>query len=195
MTMSKSDSGKLGAIKSAEIGKLAKDKRIITYNLSPKLCLECNSNISYEKRQNRFCSRSCGAIYSNMKKDKKVHTCMNCGIPAVNKYCSIKCQQDYQRKEKIINWKNGNKIDKNQIKRYLSEKYGYKCSVCGISEWNTKKIELELEHRDGNSENNVEENLCLICPNCHSQTDTYKAKNKGNGRYSRMIRYREGKSF
>lgn len=60
---------------------------------------------------------------------------------------------------------------------------------------NGKDIVLELEHKDGNSQNNSKENVCLICPNCHSQTPTYKGKNKGNGRHSRRKRYAEGKSY
>ena len=66
---------------------------------------------------------------------------------------------------------------------------------CGITEWNNKKIVLELEHKDGNSENNDLVNLELLCPNCHSQTPTYKAKNKGKGRHSRRERYKDGKSY
>lgn len=48
-----------------------------------------------------------------------------------------------------------------------------------------KPIIFDLEHKDGSSTNNKEDNLCCLCPNCHSQTSTYKAKNKGNGRESR----------
>ena len=58
-----------------------------------------------------------------------------------------------------------------------------------------KSIVLELEHIDGNSDNNTEENLTILCPNCHSQTLTYKNRNKGNGRHNRRMRYHEGKSF
>jgi predicted HNH restriction endonuclease len=54
---------------------------------------------------------------------------------------------------------------------------------------------LELEHKDGNGENNDLKNICLLCPNCHSQTATYKNKNKGNGRHYRRKRYSEGKSY
>ena len=50
------------------------------------------------------------------------------------------------------------------------------------------KESLELEHIDGNAYNNSESNLSLLCPNCHSQTPTYKAKNKGNGRVERRER-------
>lgn len=51
-------------------------------------------------------------------------------------------------------------------------------------------IPLELDHIDGDHENNVEGNLRLICPNCHAQTPTYKNKNKGRGRESRRRKSR-----
>jgi Zn finger protein HypA/HybF involved in hydrogenase expression len=98
---------------------------------------------------------------------------------------------EYQYKTNLIN----GTLGKNGLKKWLKEKYGYKCAECNLTEWRNKPIVLELEHRDGNSENNEFENLCLICPNCHSQTDTYKGKNKGNGRHARRQRYAEGKSF
>jgi 5-methylcytosine-specific restriction endonuclease McrA len=52
-----------------------------------------------------------------------------------------------------------------------------KCSICSIEEWNGKKINMELDHIDGNRTNHKLENLRMLCPNCHSQTDTYRAKN------------------
>jgi hypothetical protein len=54
----------------------------------------------------------------------------------------------------------------------------YKCDDCGISEWNNKKIALHLDHIDGNCKNHRLNNLRLLCPNCHSQTDTWCGKNK-----------------
>ncbi len=62
-------------------------------------------------------------------------------------------------------------------KRLVKEGYKkYKCEQCGIFEWNGKAISLELNHIDGNSGNHKLSNLELICPNCHSQTDTYRSK-------------------
>ena len=49
----------------------------------------------------------------------------------------------------------------------------------GIKETN---IPLEIEHIDGNALNNKEENLILLCPNCHSLTKTYRGANRGNGK-------------
>lgn len=51
-----------------------------------------------------------------------------------------------------------------------------KCEECGISEWNKKPIECQLHHKDGNKFNNKLENLKILCPNCHSQTETFGYK-------------------
>ena len=68
----------------------------------------------------------------------------------------------------------------NQLRiRLVREGYlEYKCSMCGICEWNGKKLSLELDHIDGDKYNNSLKNLRILCPNCHSQTPTYRKKNK-----------------
>lgn len=54
-----------------------------------------------------------------------------------------------------------------------------KCECCGQGpEWLGKRLPLELHHVDGNRENNSLENLKILCPNCHSQTDTFRSKNR-----------------
>ena len=60
-------------------------------------------------------------------------------------------------------------------------KFEYKCSICFISEWNGKPIVLEIDHINGINSDNRVENLRYVCPNCHSQTSTYKGKNINNG--------------
>lgn len=52
------------------------------------------------------------------------------------------------------------------------------CECCGISEWHGKPLNMELHHKDGNTNNNNLDNLELLCPNCHSQTDNFRSKNK-----------------
>lgn len=58
----------------------------------------------------------------------------------------------------------------------------YKCSECEIIQWNNKKITFELDHIDGDSANCKLINLRYLCPNCHSQTSTYKGKNLNTGK-------------
>ena len=122
--------------------------------------------------------------------------CLNCEkeIKNNNKYCSNLCQKEFQYKAYIDRWKNGNENGlkgqyqiSNHIKTYLFEKYNNKCARCGWGEKNnfTNKIPLEVEHIDGNYKNNQEENLILLCPNCHSLTSTYKGANLNHGRKER----------
>lgn len=57
----------------------------------------------------------------------------------------------------------------------------YKCSVCGnTGEWNGKPLSLQLHHKNGKHFDHRVENLCFLCPNCHSQTDNFAGKNNGN---------------
>jgi Zn finger protein HypA/HybF involved in hydrogenase expression len=59
----------------------------------------------------------------------------------------------------------------------------YKCNVCRLDSWRGKKLSLQLEHRNGISNDNRLENLTLLCPNCHSQTSTFAGKSNKLKRY------------
>lgn len=211
--MTRSEAGKLGAEKSAKTRKINKLKRleekIANYNENPKYCLYCGNKLDFEKRFGKFCSSSCSASYNNRKRsnnntiDSSTGTfitiqrnyCQNCNkeISIVNKFCSIECDHEYKYRDYITKWKAG-EVDgqkgeysvSNYIKRYLIKKYNNQCQICGWNEVNkyTNKIPLEVHHIDGNYKNNSEDNLQLLCPNCHSLTNTYKAANK-NGRKER----------
>lgn len=170
------------------------------YNENPSLCTYCKSSLPYSKRSNKYCNQSCAASFNNhLRREECRKTCVECNTP-LNKnsstYCSNSCQAAHGFKLRLNEWLASGKTFSNRIiRKFLEEMDGYKCSVCGVSEWQSKPITLEVEHKDGDSEDSSYENVCLICPNCHSQTDTYKGKNKGKGRYSRMQRYREGRSY
>jgi len=68
-------------------------------------------------------------------------------------------------------------------KRLVSEGVmDYKCNDCGnTGEWNGKPLSLQLDHANGINNDNRLENLRFLCPNCHSQTDTYAGKNNKGG--------------
>lgn len=53
------------------------------------------------------------------------------------------------------------------------------CEQCGLTDWRNRPLSLELHHVNGDGRDNRLENLMLLCPNCHSQTDTWGARNKG----------------
>lgn len=60
---------------------------------------------------------------------------------------------------------------------YIKGEYTpYVCDCCGISEWQGQKIVLQLDHKNGDNHDNRLENLHWLCPNCHSQTDTFCGK-------------------
>ena len=156
-----------------------------------RYCLQCGKEIKNPK----FCSQSCAAKYNKNRKNHNIR-CLNCGkelkFPA-KKFCSFSCQHEYSYNNYIEKWKNG-EIDgtistapSNIIKNYIRKKYNNKCCKCGWSKINptTSKIPLEIHHKYGNYKNNKEDNLELLCPNCHSLTSTYKALNCGQGRSDR----------
>lgn len=91
---------------------------------------------------------------------------------------SRKVTLDYFKKHILI--KNSER-SRRDVKKYL-KKFNlleWKCSDCGNDGiWNNKKLNLQLEHKNGVCNDNRIENLCFLCPNCHSQTDTYCGRNK-----------------
>lgn len=206
-----SEAGKLGAIASLKTHNDQKRKRIEEYNLNPVKCKHCGKSLDYKHRHNKFCCHSCSASFNNkgvvrnyslkiktinhakIINQKKITNhdlyCQFCGIKLIKnqkKFCSYKCQQNFNwkyKKNKIEETKKfesafGNEANRRIVKRYLIEKYGHKCSICGITEWMGKEVPLVVDHIDGNSENCAVDNFRLVCGNCDMQLPTYKSKNK-----------------
>jgi 5-methylcytosine-specific restriction endonuclease McrA len=101
---------------------------------------------------------------------------------------------EYQYEKRIKNWLGGviNPINTSGLltswaRKYIFELNDSKCSLCGWNKINltTGKIPLEIDHIDGDYQNNKLENLRLLCPNCHSLSSNYKSLNKGKGRKNR----------
>lgn len=81
-----------------------------------------------------------------------------------NKIEDIFCENS--TKGKILNHREG-----------LKNIIGSTCSICGIDSWLNNNLVLEIDHINGVNNDNRIENLRFLCPNCHSQTDTFRGRN------------------
>jgi len=134
-------------------------------------------------------------LLRNIKPRHPRPPCKGCGQAVKqnpNIYCSVAYMLRLKRRLKVET--DPNSVGPPRLKNYLLDTRGHCCEVCGITEWMNKPAPLELDHKDGNPNNNALENVRLICPNCHAQTATYKGKNMGSGRYYRRMRYASGQS-
>ena len=115
------------------------------------------------------------------------HFCLQCSVPIKykppsynGKFCSNRCQHDW-------NWINVTKpniqngkyhISSASIIRFLTERDGYCCSKCRLTDWCGEKLTLDIDHIDGNNKNTLPSNLRYLCPNCHRQTPTWGNKKR-----------------
>lgn len=196
--MTRSESGRKGGL----IGSIKRSTRSISnYNENPNYCMECGNIIPVGEATNacsvkkrKFCSHSCAASYNNkhFPKRKITRYCKKCG-EAVQKKGVRYCDECKATKQDRIPF-DDLKTDSSRKNRIL-EAHGYRCSMCGLTEWMGNVIPLILDHIDGDSANNSIANLRLVCGNCDMLLPTYKGKNKGNGRHKRMVRYKLNLSY
>ena len=164
---------------------------------------ECDKTFALVDKRQKFCSRSCAAQVNNVGKNRwasivkpikvikpkslitlpsapkpprsetsgssRKHTCSGCGITtwSLSPWCKP-CTPE--KPFELLG-------PDTRRRRVLAEQDG-NCNRCGISSWLGEPLTLELEHKDGNTENNLRDNLECICPNCHSLTATWRGRNK-----------------
>lgn len=153
------------------------------------ICIECGKPlINWQKK---FCCKSCAATYNNKiyikrKKEYTDRVCEWCGKDyvlqksSIGRFCSSECGNIFKSatytNELIVQFISSDGVVTNAKKSKILVN-GHQCEICTNTEWLGEPIALELHHIDGDNTNENKANLQLLCPNCHSQTDTYRGKN------------------
>ena len=104
---------------------------------------------------------------------------LNCDISHFGKKEKIQSPQARYSLDEIL-IENSTYANISRLKERLIRegKLEYKCQICGIKEWQSKPLSLHLDHINGKNNDHRIENLRFLCPNCHSQTETYAGRNK-----------------
>ena len=172
-------------------------------------CPMCGKRI-YGYEDKKFCSQACNARFHNKDAPKRSpvakKNCLGCGKQMERRgiFCGYVCMNEFKYREYIKKWLvgevSGNQKDgetiSDYVRRWLVERSGGKCegknddgSRCSWARTNqfTKRIPLTAHHKDGNAHHTTPENMELICPGCHSLTETYGGGNRGKGRKARRV--------
>ena len=208
--LSRSEAGKLGSIAAQPFHDAATKARRDAYDLSAVECKLCTNKIPYEKRRNSFCSQSCNASYQNYGKDRwagkrsdspsrlrKVEKhCKRCSqpmraLPDVQ-HCSFTCANSDKRDILVSDWlagliegHTGKTLQiRGWLRQYILDQAGSACSICGWAKRHSVdgKPLVEIDHIDGNAANSRPDNLRVLCPNCHSETPTFRNRNAKSSR-------------
>lgn len=73
----------------------------------------------------------------------------------------------------------GSKASKGILVYWLKQEREWKCECCGLTEWQGKRLPLEVHHINGDRTDQRRENLQILCPNCHAITENWRSGNLG----------------
>jgi len=154
-------------------------------------CQKCGSDHDGSYGSGKFCSRSCSNSRSHSEETKQKVSKTLKGSQPWNTGSTL----SDEHKDKIAHYNKGKirpripdddafvlngSLARHVVKkRIMRDKLlDYKCSCCGLGDsWNGKMLSLQLDHINGINNDHRLENLRFLCPNCHTQQDTYAAKN------------------
>lgn len=155
-----------------DLGRSIRAKHIEKYLQSPRLCAHCKNIIPW--RMDRYhlkatcCCQKCSRAFMQVSSEKIDERTFK--IIEKQKATSLKMFHAGELRTNA------------SVRRILIMLGGHQCSRCKRTEWNLKPIPLEVDHIDGNSQNNNPENLRMLCVTCHAQMPTSRGKNRGKGR-------------
>lgn len=157
------------------------------------ICNRCNKTHDGRYGSGKFCNQLCAMsrkgvprkpLYHNLseeeaaiKRAKRVKICRDAALVKAAKNKEIS-----KIKVESGEWSD---LTVSQRKTRILIEQNYSCALCKIGmTWNDLPLQFDVDHIDGDRNNNTRENLRCVCPNCHSQTPTYKSKNATSKRYS-----------
>lgn len=157
-------------------------------------CEYCEQEHDGSYASGRFCNKKCSRGFCTKAKRKEINEKVSKSLKGreswsdggfkeghdPNRFIFTKEVHDKTIETQRINREEANKLlsteelSKGPRKQRVLEEQNYTCE-CGLGiEWKGKSITLELHHIDCNPKNNKRENLTILCPNCHSQTDGFR---------------------
>lgn len=103
---------------------------------------------------------------------------LNCSIEHFHSKEKVSSNKKYSLDEILVKNSSYANISRLKIRLVNEKRLEYKCANCGLTEWLGQPISLQLDHINGINNDHRIENLRFLCPNCHSQTETFAGKNK-----------------
>ncbi len=132
-------------------------------------CSFCSVEFRKTYETHRFCSKQC---YDDSITSDKVEKKFSVTREQWKEELKQKSIKYFNQEFEVLGWDT-------KRKRVLAEQNNC-CARCGLAEWLEEPLTLEVDHKDGNRENHLRDNLEALCPNCHSLTHTWRGRNTRN---------------
>jgi len=156
-------------------------------------CEYCNKEHLGNFGSGRFCSNYCAKGFSTKKDRLEINKKISISLKGKGFHGGRPFEKGHKSYWNEVSHKKASETRIRNIKNFIYnsswENLGYsqkrvrvlyeqkgKCNNCGLITWGNSKLSLEYHHKDGDSCNNVRNNVEFLCPNCHSQTKTYCRK-------------------
>ena len=138
----------------------------------------CKKVGPFEYGSGVFCSSSCARSYSSMLRREETNKKVSAKLKG-RSFHSKEVYAEIGRKGRITKLANRglvpwDKLGRNGRRIRVIDEQGNRCLNCSLDSWMGLKLTFELDHIDGNHQNNNRKNLRALCPNCHSQTPTWR---------------------